>query len=145
MAFDSLRAWLASQLAVDHIATVGSDGFRSNSQVPAQSTHSLPHYGLLFAFNRFKTAVVLCVSDDEVETGSTLYRILGELVFSDHVILIGPSTMRVFPGGRGLLTRKRLGEFIALAGVIAAGLGVTIVAYAAMEAQDIYLRARSRQ
>ena len=91
---------------------------------------------------RFGVIVVLCATDDEVTTGHTVYRILGEMLFSDRIVLIGPRLMRVWPDGHGVLSRKRARELITLVGMMGMGLGMTAVALAALALQEALSRMR---
>src|SRR5438105_14538352 len=79
-------------------------------------------WSLVTEFNQFDTILVLCFGDDEVLTGDTVYRLIGELLFGSRVVMIGPNATRAWPGGRGLLKAKRAREIVPLAATAGVGL-----------------------
>jgi hypothetical protein len=92
--------------------------------------------------NHYEYILVLCATDEEVVTGHTVYRILGESLFSDHVVLLGPEAVRVWPGGRFLISLGRARELIALFAVAGMGLCMTAVSLVAVAVQEALVRVR---
>jgi hypothetical protein len=95
--------------------------------------------------NRYDVIVVLCASDEEVTRGHTVYRIIAEALFSDHVLLIGPRLARAWPGGRRSLNLRGAREVMTLAGTCALGLSTATVALAALALQETLIRLRVLQ
>jgi hypothetical protein len=95
--------------------------------------------------NRYEFVVVLCASDEEVCRGDTVYRVVGEALFSDHVVLIGPRLARAWPGGRRSLNLRGAREVMTLAGTCALGLSTAAVALAALALQETLIRLRVLQ
>jgi hypothetical protein len=85
------------------------------------------------------------VSDADATTGITVYRILGELLHSDRLVLLGPNVTREWPGGRRLITFKRARELTALAAAAAVAVATTAVALATVALQDVVMRVGRRQ
>lgn len=163
-AYETVRRWLADQPDISSITILGAGTPDALSQVVAPRTvRGLPpiesilvpiHPGLLLEgwrifstlFNHFGTIVVLCATDDDVVGGYTPYRLLAELLFGDRVVLIGPQVSKEWPGGRGLATPARARELAALVGAALVGVGTTLVAFAAVGAQEaaVWLADRGR-
>jgi hypothetical protein len=94
---------------------------------------------------RYETIVVLCVGDDEVITGSTIHRMLGELLFSRRIVLIGPNAIQTWPGGYALFTLGRIREIVALAGACAVGLFTVMAILGAVLAEEAFMQLRRRR
>lgn len=140
-AYGHLRSWLAGKHGLSSLAVLGDD--RSGRLAQAIAPWPLREVGwrdFASAVNRFGTAIVLCVMDDEATAGATVYRLVGELLFSDRVVLLGPQASGEMPGGRGLARPRRLRELAALAGVAFVALSTTTVALTVILLQDAWER-----
>jgi len=163
-AYETVRRWLADQPDISSITILGAGTTDALHQVVAPRTvRVIPPLesmlvpirpGLILEgwrvfstlFNHFGTIVVLCATDDDVVGGYTPYRLLAELLCGDRVVLIGPRVSKEWPGGRGLATPARARELAALVGAALVGMGTTLVAVAAIGAQEaaVWLVGRGR-
>jgi len=74
-----------------------------------------------------------------------VYRIVGEALFSDHVVLIGPGLARAWPGGRRIVNLRSARALVTLAGTCVLGLSTAAVALAALAIQETLIRLRLLQ
>jgi len=163
-AYGTVRRWLADQPGISSITILDEGATDALHQVVAPRTvrvapsikrilvpirpdQLLKGWRIFFTlFNHFGTIVVLCATDDDVVGGYTPYRLLAELLFGRRVVLIGPSVSKEWPGGRGLATLVRARELVALVSAALVGMGTTLVAFAAVGAQEavVWLIGRER-
>jgi hypothetical protein len=113
----------------------------------AVASHPGQALGQSFAslVNRYQVIVVLCASDEEVTSGHTVYRIVAEALFSDHVVLVGPRLARAWPGGRRIWNLRSAREVVTLTGTCVLGLSTAAVALAALALQETLIRLRVLQ
>jgi len=153
----TLRRWIDEQAQLFSIAVYGREHTeaiqlllapRTVEAVPAwpELVASGPLRALWRSFtslvNRYQFIVVLCATDEEAMTGHTAYRILGETLLSDRIVLIGPSVARMWPGGCGGFTVARVRELMILVATGGMGLFTTAVALIALSLQDALIRLR---
>jgi len=159
VAHGALRNWLRDHSEIVSIEVHSSESFTHLNGIVAplrvNAVSQPPHSQAFGPFrnlwqssrvlvNRYGTVIVLCTTDDEAATGYTAFRILGELLLSDYIILIGPSTARDWPGGRKLFTSTRISEIATVAAVASIGLFTTAVMLTAVALQEILMKVRVR-
>jgi hypothetical protein len=153
VSYDTLEQWLAEHAVIQSVVVHGQDKLAAlNSVLPTHSVQTITAaktntwFSTLRSFvssvNHYEYILVLCATDEEVVTGHTVYRILGEALFSDHVVLIGPEAVRLWPGGRFLISPGRARELITLFAVAGMGLCMTAVSLAAVAVQEALVRVR---
>ena len=86
--------------------------------------------------------IVLCPDDEVARTGHTMYRLVGELLLSTRIVLIGPNIVQTWPGARGLVTPGRMRELAALCATAWVSLATTLAAFALIVLQDVLVRMR---
>jgi hypothetical protein len=157
VAYGALRDWLRDHSEIVSIKVHSPESFTYLNSIVAplrvDAVSKPPHsqaFGPLrnlwqssrVLVNRYSTVIVLCTTDDEATTGYTAFRILGELLLSDRIVLIGPSTARDWPGGRKLFTSTQVSEIATVAGAASIGLFTTAVMLAAVALQEVLMRTR---
>src|SRR5438552_2986416 len=149
MSYGTLKSWLDNHAGECRVAVLGSDNAAHlNSIVAPQSVLTLscgrtpptsplnaPWRHFIAALGRFDTVIVLCVNDDQAATGHAPLRILGELLFSRTLVLMGPHSVKSWPGGTGLFQPGRAREVTALA---AAGIMSVLTTTISLAAVALY-------
>ncbi len=155
VSYDTLKHWLDSHPEIKTVMVLGQDQaeqikivllprtVRSVLQTQRQqdsSVSSANWRSYLALVNRFANVIILCVSDEEVVEGYTVYRIISKFLLSDKIILIGPTVSKAWPGGHDFFTSENLREMAVL--VAAAGLGLltTAGAFAVIAFQEAIMR-----
>lgn len=153
--YDCLKRWLEAHDERVSVAVLGQASAEQLARVLApRVVYAVPRLGRLLEsgampgrwwkvsliLNRYETVAVLCVGDGEVTTGYSAYRVLGELLFSDRVVLIGPTVTQAWPGGRGLFKPKRAREMATLALAVGIGVSTAAAVLAAIMAQEALSR-----
>jgi len=120
MAYSSLRCWLnaheqVSRVDVLTLRQLASPGEQAPRALPAAAV--VGPWEVVRRLGRYRTILVLCVSDEQVSTGHAPFRIVGELLFSKRLLLVGPQLVKEWPSGRNLLDPPRAREVASLAGL----------------------------
>lgn len=157
VAYATLQRWCGEQ---DHLGPI--DVFGSESEhvgtlgvllapkivrsAPSTRLSAHPALALLQTYkklvNRYTYVIVLCSTDEEVTTGQTVYRILGEALMSDRLTLVGPALVRVWPGGRTRGNWQRTREVGVLVITSSMGLITAAIALSLVVLQEVVARAR---
>ncbi len=110
---------------------------RSKPQIPL----FVARRGFLSAVGRYGTIIVLCVSDEQVIHGHTPFRVLGEMLFSKRIVLIGPQVVKDWRGGFGIFYPRRAWELAALVVVAVVSVVTTITTLTIVALYDVLSRA----
>lgn len=128
---------LAQLLAPRQVDALGNENIPSTAQGPSRSLLRLAG-----SIGRYDTIIVLCVDDDQVTTGRAPFRIIGEILFSRSLVLIGPHTATHWPGGWGLLRPQRARELATLAALGAFSVLTTTITLTVVMADELLHRVR---
>jgi hypothetical protein len=153
VSYDTLKQWLAEHAVIRSVAVHGQENLAAiSSLLPTHRVQAITAAktktwfttwrSFVSCVNHYEYILALCATDDEVVTGHTVYRILGESLFSDHVVLIGPEAVRVWPGGRFLISPRRACELLTMFAVAGMALSMTAIALLAVAAQEALVRVR---
>lgn len=155
-----LQRWLEEHTQIRSVATYGQQHadtlrdvlmpweVRAIPALPELRTVSPPR-ALWQVFssivNRYEFIAILCSSDEEARSGHTVYRILGEALLSDRIVLVGPTVTTIWPGGRGGLGLRRMRELMTLMSAVGLGLCMTSVVLAAIALHEAVVKPRARR
>ena len=154
MSYGTMQSWLTEHASGYHVDVLDLTHAGVLTQilaprsihVPPWVTNRLPLWcNFLSAIGRYDTILVLCVSDDQVAGGHAPFRLLGELLFSRSLVLIGPHLAKTWPGGREALRSQRVREVavIVTAGVLS--VVTTVITLAAIVLYDALHPPKARQ
>ena len=153
VSYDTLKQWLAEHVVIRSVAVHGQENLAAiSSLLPTHRVQAITAAktniwftiwrSFVSGVNHYEYILALCATDDEVVTGHTVYRVLGASLFSDHVVLIGPGAVRVWPGGRFLISPRQARELITLVAVAGMGLCMTAISLVAVAVQEALVRVR---
>jgi hypothetical protein len=153
VSYDTLEQWLAEHAVIRSVVVHGQEKLAAiSSLLPTHrvqttsaaktNTWITTWRSFVSSVNHYEYILVLCAADEEVVTGHTVYRILGESLFSDYVVLLGPQTARVWPGGRFLISPGRARDLMTLFAVAGMGLCMTAISLVAVAVQEALVRVR---
>jgi hypothetical protein len=149
MSYSTLKSWLDDHAGEYRVAVLGPDNAAhlhsivapqsvlalSRGRTPPTSPLNTAWRHFIAALGRFDTVIVLCVSDDQALTGHAPLRLLGELLFSRTLVLIGPHCVKTWPGGTRLFHPGRARDMTALA---AAGIMSVLTTTISLAAVALY-------
>ncbi len=128
---DTIRQWLAPRMVqaiAGHRDTIASRIVLNN---------------FTLSFGQYKFIIVLCLNDEDVMTGRTVYRVLAEALLSADIVLVGPTAIRIWPGGRKTpFYPKRMRELLILGVTSTLGLGTAGIALTMVALQEVLVRRR---
>src|SRR5205085_4148451 len=150
------KSWLDDRAGEYRVAVLGPDNAAhlhgivapqsvftvSCGRTPPTSPLNAAWHYVIATVGRFDTVIVLCVNDDQVATGHAPLRLLGELLFSRTLVLIGPHSVKTWPGGPGLLHPRRAREVTALAAAGIMSVLTTTISLAAVALYEALIRMR---
>jgi hypothetical protein len=158
--YAALQSWLEEHACILSVATYGQQYVETLRDVVApREVRAVPALSELRAVsplralwriftsvvNRYEFIAILCSGDEEARSGQTVYRILGEALLSDRIVLVGPTATTMWPGGRGGFDVKRFRELTALLSTVGLGLSMTIVVLAAIAVHEAVVKPRVRR
>jgi hypothetical protein len=155
MSHGSLRQWLQQHHEVDSLTVFGHGPapLLDASALPGSNVQAVKKtiqpeirrvtwQRLFFTIGTYDTIIVLCAGDDEVTAGYAPFRLLGEMLFSRRLILVGPTKIMDWPNGRGLIHPSRLREVLALVAAGILGLAAASLTMLAVSLSDLVNRVR---
>ena len=156
MSYGTLNAWLDDHAGEYRVAVLGPDNAAhlhsivaphsvctlSCGRTPPTSPLNAAWPYFIATVRRFDTVIVLCVNDAQAATGHAPLRLLGELLFSKTLVLIGPHCVKTWPGGTGLFHPGRAREVTALAAAGLMSVLTTTISLAAVALYEALIRVR---